>query len=215
MKNLKPIAFSFGVSLVIAFSFLMATFFVLAYSGPDAMKDALSTTGSYFGAVATLGTAIIAAFLFNDWKEQHNKNIDSQFCMKVYDFIDYANIELIAISGFLSDYHKLGDQQKTNVRQGLLEHSRRLLILKDASLIKLSNLGYFIDKNDYELKYAPQIMKIDENLGTYVTVYHRCLEGSKYKGDPEKVIKSLEELMMDTRNRYRAFIVELAKYYKA
>ena len=53
----------------------MATFYILAYSGPNALKDALSTTGSYFGAVATLGAAVIAAHLFNDWKEQHNKTI--------------------------------------------------------------------------------------------------------------------------------------------
>lgn len=193
----------------------MATFYILAYSGPNAMSDALSTTGSYFGAVTTLGTAVIAAYLFNDWKEQHNKNIDSQFCMKIYDFIDFANIELIAISGFLSDYHTLGDQQKINVRQGLIEHGRRLLSLKDTSLIKLSNLGYFIDKQEYELRYKPQIIKIDQNLDIYLTVYHQFLEGAKYKGDPKAVPKSLEELMLDTRKRYQAFIVELAKYYKA
>lgn len=32
------------------------------------MSDAFSTTGSYFGAVATLGAAVIAAYLFNDWR---------------------------------------------------------------------------------------------------------------------------------------------------
>jgi len=84
LKNLKPIAFSFGVSLVIAFSFLMATFFVLAYSGPDAMKDALSTTGSYFGAVATLGAAVIAAYLFNDWRvvKQYEIKLDYVLTIK-------------------------------------------------------------------------------------------------------------------------------------
>lgn len=46
----------------------MATFYILAYSGPNAMSDAFSTTGSYFGAVATLGAAVIAAYLFNDWR---------------------------------------------------------------------------------------------------------------------------------------------------
>ncbi|WP_312307484.1 hypothetical protein [Acinetobacter variabilis] len=71
MKNLKPITFSFIVSLGIAFVFLMATFYILAYSDPNAMSDALSTTGSYFGALSTLAAAIIAAYLYTDWKEPH------------------------------------------------------------------------------------------------------------------------------------------------
>lgn len=69
LNRFKPIAFSFMVSLAIAFVFLMATFYILAYSGPDAMSDALGTTGSYFGATATLGASIIAAYLFNDWRD--------------------------------------------------------------------------------------------------------------------------------------------------
>lgn len=101
MKNLKPIAFSFGVSLVIAFSFLMATFFVLAYSGPDAMKDALSTTGSYFGAVATLGAAIIAAFLFNDWKEQHNKNLEKDAVYKILSTLELYHFPLMKLANEL------------------------------------------------------------------------------------------------------------------
>lgn len=84
MKNLKPIAFSFIVSLGIAFVFLMATFYILAYSGPNAMSDAFSTTGSYFGAVATLGAAVIAAYLFNDWRvvKQYEIKLDYVLTIK-------------------------------------------------------------------------------------------------------------------------------------
>jgi hypothetical protein len=74
---MPPIKFSFFVSLIISFAFLLITFWIFyAYSwNADAAKDALSTTGSFFGAGATLGAAIIAAFLFNDWKDQHNKQV--------------------------------------------------------------------------------------------------------------------------------------------
>lgn len=71
LNRLKPIAFSFVVSLSVAFVFLMATFAIFAFSSPDDMKDALSTTGSYFGAASTLAAAIIAAYLYTDWKEPH------------------------------------------------------------------------------------------------------------------------------------------------
>ncbi len=49
----------------------MATFAIFAFSSPGGMKDALSTTGSYFGAVSTLAAAIIATYLYTDWKEPH------------------------------------------------------------------------------------------------------------------------------------------------
>lgn len=84
MKNLKPITFSFIVSLVIVFVFLIATFLIFAYSSESALQDALSTTGSYFGAAATLGAAIIAAHLFNDWRSQHNKQVKNEFSLRVY-----------------------------------------------------------------------------------------------------------------------------------
>lgn len=84
LKSLKPITFSFIVSLGIAFVFLMATFYILAYSEPDAMGDAFSTTGSYFGAVATLGAAVIAAYLFNDWRviKQYEIKLDYVLTIK-------------------------------------------------------------------------------------------------------------------------------------
>lgn len=93
LKNLKPITFSFVVSLAISFIFLMATFYILAFSDPNAMKDALSTTGSYFGAASTLGAAVIAAYLFNDWREQHNKIVESEYLREA--LVCIRDIEII------------------------------------------------------------------------------------------------------------------------
>ena len=104
LKNLKPITFSFIVSLGIAFVFLMATFYILAYSGPSAMSDALSTTGSYFGAAATLGAAIIAAHLFNDWKEQHDKQIDNKFIMDVINAFEIFDSDAALASLMFNEY---------------------------------------------------------------------------------------------------------------
>lgn len=39
------------------------------------LKDSLSTTSGFFGGIATLVAAYIASRLFNDWKEQHNKQV--------------------------------------------------------------------------------------------------------------------------------------------
>ena len=67
---MPPVKFSFAVSLVISFLFLLITFWIFySYSwSAEAAKDALSTVGSYYGAAATLGAAVIAAYLYVDWR---------------------------------------------------------------------------------------------------------------------------------------------------
>lgn len=50
------------------------------YSNTDSktlilLKDSLSTASGFFGGITTLIAAYIASRLFNDWKEQHNKQV--------------------------------------------------------------------------------------------------------------------------------------------
>lgn len=101
--KIKPIAFSFVVSLVIAFIFLFLTFWIFyKYSwSVEAAKDALSTTGSYFGAIATLGAACVAAYLFNDWRYQHNKTVEKEMAWVVIHNFDSADFHL---SQFQDDF---------------------------------------------------------------------------------------------------------------
>lgn len=68
--------------------------------------------------------------------------------MKTYDFIDFANIELFVISNYLRDYLSISDQKKLDCVDQLKTHGQRLLNLKDSSLIKLSNVSYFINKEE-------------------------------------------------------------------
>lgn len=108
-NKISPIVFSFIVSIGISFIFTLITFWIFyKYSGNySAAKDAFSTTGSYFGAITTLVASIIAAYIFNGWKAQHNKEIEIQFILKVIqvhqDFdlkitrmfqFEYTNIDL-------------------------------------------------------------------------------------------------------------------------
>lgn len=71
MRKTSPIAFSFFISICISFIFLLITFWIFYRYTESivAAKEALNTAGNYFGAIATLGAAIIAAFLYTDWKK--------------------------------------------------------------------------------------------------------------------------------------------------
>lgn len=73
MSRIKPFAFSILVSLIISFIFLLIIFWIFyQYStGNKPAESALNTTGSYFGGVTTLVAAIVAAYLYTDWKEPH------------------------------------------------------------------------------------------------------------------------------------------------
>ncbi|MDC5338504.1 hypothetical protein OHW59_17810, partial [Acinetobacter baumannii] len=56
------------ILLILLFSIFGILYFY--WGNVKAVQDSLSTTGSIFGAIATLGAAGIAIYLFNDWREQ-------------------------------------------------------------------------------------------------------------------------------------------------
>lgn len=49
------------------------------------MKKWFDVDGDYLSAFATLIAAMVAAYLFNDWKEQHNKEVLNKFRLNIYD----------------------------------------------------------------------------------------------------------------------------------
>jgi hypothetical protein len=70
-------------TIILATTFACIFLFVCVfwfYSSADSktlglLKDSLSTTSGFFGGITTLIAAYIASRLFNDWKEQHNKQV--------------------------------------------------------------------------------------------------------------------------------------------
>ena len=105
---MKPIAFSFVVSLAIALIFLLITFCIFyKYSwSVEAAKDALSTTGSYFGAIATLGAACIATKLVVNWRDQTKYNEQLRILAEMINeaIQTHKNIEHIRSDQNLAEY---------------------------------------------------------------------------------------------------------------
>ncbi|HFD2153031.1 TPA: hypothetical protein ACF2EP_001174, partial [Acinetobacter baumannii] len=67
-------------------------------------KIDISFIKDIFSIGATLFAALIAISLFNDWKDQHNKQVNSEFIMKFYDDLFDMKAEAISLIGFLMDY---------------------------------------------------------------------------------------------------------------
>lgn len=193
--------------------FLLGTWIAYYYYefGNQSFKEAITITVSFLGPITTILAALVAVILFNDWREVHNKTIDAQLCMRIYDFVDFANDELVVINGFIKDYNKVNTINE--YKELLITHNRRLLNLHDLTVTKLSNLGYIIEENEYNTKYFPRIEQLMKNLDVYIYVYKMYLDGYSFTKD--QVDSKLDGLMIDTRNQYRAFVVELKKYYYA
>ncbi|MDC4797888.1 hypothetical protein NQ843_18870, partial [Acinetobacter baumannii] len=64
-------AFSISIMIIgLILVFLIFSIFGILYfywGDAKAVQDGLSTTGSIFGAIATLGAAYVAVHLYNDW----------------------------------------------------------------------------------------------------------------------------------------------------
>lgn len=202
-----------GISIITILSFFIVWIGFPTENPKESFKDALGFSGGLFGGLATFGAAIVAAHLFNDWRDQHNKNIDSQLFMRAYEFIDRANYEIIMITGFLKDF--IQNNEKEKHLDALENHSKRLCHLHDTTSITLSNLAYFVNKQEYNEIYEPQILKICESLLLINRVFIDYIRNPNTAYPNEELISLITGLTLETRDRYRGFIVELKKYYKA
>jgi hypothetical protein len=69
------------------------------------LKDSLSTTSGFFGGIATLVAAYIASKLFNRWEDQHNKQVNSDFIMKLYDCLFEMRQLSTSSVGFIRNFN--------------------------------------------------------------------------------------------------------------
>ncbi|GAA5564586.1 hypothetical protein Asch03_02110 [Acinetobacter schindleri] len=74
------------------FSFLSIFYFY--WGDLKAIQDSLSTTGSIFSAIATLGAAALAAFLFNDWRDEKNYELENSLLTNILIDLKPIFIEL-------------------------------------------------------------------------------------------------------------------------
>ena len=71
LRKINPWALSVvgGVSIFAATYILFWVLF-LCFDSPNAAREAINVLGGYFGGVATLWAAVVAAYLFNYWRIQ-------------------------------------------------------------------------------------------------------------------------------------------------
>ncbi|MFH7410317.1 hypothetical protein [Acinetobacter variabilis] len=71
MRKINPLALStIGGLFIFTVVYILFWVLFLCLDSPNAAKEALNILGNYFGGIATLWAAFIAAYLFNDWRVQ-------------------------------------------------------------------------------------------------------------------------------------------------
>ena len=212
--KIKPIVFSFAVSIILASAFLVVIFWVIyTYLGDlEATKSTLNTTGSFFGGVSTLGAAVVAAYLFNDWKIQHNKNIDWHFSKQSVDLAQTAYFDLVKSLRIIETIQETGSEECT---KKLLNTLLIIQDLNDKSRAILPTITHFTTENEYNREFLPVIEKIIVRLEVYESVLTQLSANQKYKPGYEKLLADVDALCNEIILLYRQIGLKLSTYYRA
>lgn len=92
----------------------------------EVLDKSFSVLIGVFGGAATLTAAYIASLLFNDWKEQHNKNIDVAFINQILRNFEDFDLMFSRQYIFIQDLYYEMQDSKTQ-----LEIDRRKLVYED------------------------------------------------------------------------------------
>lgn len=153
---MKPFIVSMIVATTISILFLAIIFWIFfQYSGSASSgKDTLNTLGSYFGGITTLGAAIVAGYLFNDWRDNENfKRTQYLYdnCLQVaYDSTEHIDVLLHLLL-----------QPKNSVNNQKI--SETISTLLDSTFVLISKVGMDYNesiKSDKKLEELFEIVLI-------------------------------------------------------
>ncbi|MDO7479889.1 hypothetical protein Q5X66_11200 [Acinetobacter baumannii] len=168
------------ILLILLFSIFGILYFY--WGNVKAVQDSLSTTGSIFGAIATLGAAGIAIYLFNDWREQER----TIFIRSVaYDAVE----SITHLMDLMQGYPESDDYNVASVK---VTHTK--------ITTKLSIINRQI--------FDPKMEIVNKNFGVFIQDYFDIV---KLKIDSEIDQKVMKVLISDLIYSYRGDFNYLAK----
>lgn len=175
MKSKKEILLSVLYCGMIAYAFALLTYCTLK-SFYNTTADFISAFGSILGACAAFFAAFVAAYLFNGWKVQHNKQITNEFAIKTYtNFTKFEEsiFKLQSIFGSLtedidfSELHPL-DLESPIIKARTEEVSlffNQIKVCKSQYELFLAQLVDYSIMSDQEIYYQPLAQKLQQALG--------------------------------------------------
>ncbi|MGE8607756.1 MAG: hypothetical protein ACN6OA_04090 [Acinetobacter baumannii] len=139
--NKNVVVFSCSVAALILTILLFCILGILFFYWGDyaAVKDSLSTIGGIFGGITTIGAAVIAAYLFNDWKIQHNKSIEVQLSLLMIEKFEIFDEQITSLYGPIGTAYDLGDHElMESAVNDFKQHRQKKLLEIRISFLKVS-----------------------------------------------------------------------------
>ncbi|HAV5770483.1 TPA: hypothetical protein JI173_09495 [Acinetobacter baumannii] len=159
--NKSAISISIFIIGLILLLLLISIFGILYFywGNSKAIQDSLSTSGSILGTLATLGAAAIAAYLFNDWKEEKNYDLENSLLTNI----------LIDLKPIFIELHQIKSDSQT------LKKIDSTFIVK-TSFLKRERIDMFksIITLLPNIKIYSEIKKDDELIKLYNTFDKHC-----------------------------------------
>ncbi|MDC4625994.1 hypothetical protein OHV62_07370 [Acinetobacter baumannii] len=124
-----------------------------------------------FSIGTTLFAALIAISLFNDWKEQHNKQVTNTLALQAYDVFSAFEKNILEFASFLSDIEGLINSYEYDLKYDSLQ--------KEGHLIYVQNVVN--KKNEIDITFLSLLSKLKAysvikenyiNFGERSSFYH-------------------------------------------
>ena len=200
--NKSALAISIMIIGLILIFLLFSIFGILYFYWVNvkAVQDSLSTTGSIFSAIATLGAASVAAYLFNDWKKQQRYQNSIEFgkialdSFKKYDnsFDNLVDKLIIECSSLETESSYFIDEETLDYLTELSEETYNLFYSFHDDFIEHLYVRYPLDHNNKLI--------IDSSVNEKI---------EKWEADINYVHKKIIELISEKRkNEFNLLILK-------
>lgn len=169
---------------------------------PATSSAAIGIFGNYFGGISTLWAAIVAAYVFTDWKEEHNKSIISTDARNAFHLIHNERNLIHDIKFSLAEIENIDEYNLSDYRDKLRSHRTHLIKIFNSNR---ENLGEFINLTENS-DFHKQYLAYGSCLDTFATLdIHNIKKDTYALRDTKEHLKEVELL----NNK---ILTELKKY---
>ncbi|MDH2476228.1 hypothetical protein QDR68_00980 [Acinetobacter baumannii] len=169
MKSKKVILFSVLLWGMVAYAVALLTYYSLKIFFSTS-ADFISAFGSILGACAAFFAAFVAAYLFNDWKEQHNKQVTNTLALQAYDEFSKFEKNTLELATYISDLEILIGSYECELDYEALRKDNGLIYIQNVVNKKAElNINFLslISKLRTYLHVKDQYINFDERQSFY------------------------------------------------
>lgn len=186
-----------GLWLIVGYAVALLTYctFYFVLNKSDAY---ISAFGSILSAIATFSASFVAIYLFNDWKDQHNKTVlahEAKEVHKKFNQFPLTIIEYFLVANDMTDMQNNSDELLASFEKVI--NSNQLLVvdlINFASLSKVNEIQDLIDALNQKISEQYEILhSVVTQTSPDVNTYKE--NATQFKEDILGVVDSINSLL--------------------